>query len=278
MQTQGVSPRAAPEPGSVPVFVLCGGSGTRLLPVETRPKAVCDVAGRPFLFYTLRLLRLQGFRRFVLLLGVGAEQVRAVFSGPKFSGGDHFGDGLSGPEFEYSEESEPLGTGGALGLARERSAGVNLVVNGDSYAEVLYQELLRVHFDGSADPDTTLTLLALSMDSCAGYGSLEINPEGTVTAFREKENSGPGWINAGVYAVGGGVFRDLPPGKSSLEVDLLPALARAGRLRAQRRRFFFRDIGTPERLALAREEFQWIRNRMAAEEAGPGPRPRRNQS
>jgi len=237
-----------------PVFILCGGLGTRLRKIESRPKAIIPIAGLPFLTYSLRLLRRQGFRRFHLLVGVGAEAVVSTFTGSEFS---------------YSREEEPLGTGGALGLARDLAARNNLILNGDSYAELLYSDLLSAHRARGREGTHGLTLFALPMDECADYGAVEVDPEGRVTAFREKGVRGFGLINAGVYAAGGGFFRDLPAGSYSLEKDVLPELAARGRLWARSGRFFFRDIGTPERLALAQKEFRWIRARFA-EDVGDG--------
>jgi D-glycero-alpha-D-manno-heptose 1-phosphate guanylyltransferase len=242
-------------PGSVPAFVLCGGLGTRLRGHEERPKAVIDVAGRPFLTYALRLLRLQGFRRVVLLLGHGAGQVRSVFSGAGIT---------------HRTEASPLGTGGALGAARELAARVNLVLNGDSYAEAVYPDLLREHARHGAQAGGAITLLAVWIDEASDYGGLELDDEGRVLGFVEKGRQGPGWINAGVYAAGGRFLRGLPPGASSLERDHLPGLAARGLVRALPARCFFRDIGTPARLAAARQEFRTIGARIDAEKVGKG--------
>ncbi len=248
-----------PRPRSVPVFVLCGGLGSRLADVETRPKAILPVAGLPFLHYVIGLLGRQGFRRYVLCLGHGAEHVQREFSGP---------------EFLYSVEKEPMGTGGALALANRYAARVNLVVNGDSYAEAPYPDLLAAHTKHGRAASRCATILAVHMDDCSDYGGLSLDGEGRVTGFLEKGVSGPGWINAGAYVLGGRLLKGLPGRNCSLETDILPDLAREGRARAVAGRFFFRDIGTPERLALAQEEFGPIRSRMAKEEAAGGTRER----
>jgi D-glycero-D-manno-heptose 1,7-bisphosphate phosphatase len=83
-----------------------------------------------------------------------------------------------------------------------------------------------------------------------------------VTAFLEKGIAGEGWINAGVYLAGRGALARLPEGPSSLERDLLPALAGDSLLLALRCRCFFRDIGAPDRLQPAQHEFRWIRARF----------------
>jgi NDP-sugar pyrophosphorylase family protein len=243
-------------PRSVPAFVLCGGLGTRLRGHEERPKAVIEVAGRPFLAYTLRLLRLQRFQRIVLLLGHGADEVRRVFTGAGI---------------EHRVEVAPLGTGGALAAARDLVARVNLVLNGDSYAEAVYPDLLHEHARHGSQSGGAVTLLAVRVDEASDYGGLELDDESRVTGFVEKGRSGPGWINAGVYVAGARFLRGLPVGASSLERDHLPGLAARGLLRALPVRCFFRDIGTPERLAAARVEFRAIGARIDADR--PGSRP-----
>lgn len=244
-----ISPRArTPRPRSVPVFVLCGGLGTRLSGVEARPKAVLPVAGLPFLRYMVGLLGAQGFQRYVLCLGHGADLVQAEFPGP---------------EFLYSMEKEPMGTGGALAMAKRYAARVNLVVNGDSYAGASYPDLLAAHTLHGRLASRSATILAVHMDDCSDYGGLSLDGDGRVTGFREKGVAGPGWINAGAYVLGGRLMKDLPERNSSLETETLPELADSGRVRSVAGRFFFRDIGTPGRLELAREEFRAIRDRMA---------------
>src|SRR5689334_19376637 len=93
----------------VPVALLAGGLATRLRPItSTIPKAMVEVAGRPFIDHQLALLRRNGIRRVVLCLGYLGEQVRA-----------HLGDGARcGMELGYSFDGDRLrGTGGALAHA-----------------------------------------------------------------------------------------------------------------------------------------------------------------
>ncbi len=86
------------------VVILCGGLGTRLRDcVADRPKALAEVAGRPFLGYLLDHLIDCGVARAVLCTGYLGEQIEAEFSTRYRS-----------LEIRYSHETEPLGTGGAL--------------------------------------------------------------------------------------------------------------------------------------------------------------------
>jgi NDP-sugar pyrophosphorylase family protein len=132
-----------PDIASVPVAILAGGRATRLHPLtETVPKALVDVAGRPFIDHQLALLRRRGLRRAVLCLGYLGEQVEA-----------HLGDGArSGMELAYSHDGEsPLGTGGALRRALPLLGAHCFVMYGDAYLDIDYRAMLA-DFLGRPEP------------------------------------------------------------------------------------------------------------------------------
>jgi N-acetyl-alpha-D-muramate 1-phosphate uridylyltransferase len=110
---------------SLPVAVLAGGLATRLRPLTERlPKALLPVAGHPFIFHQLELLREQGVRRVVLCVGHLGEQIRAAVG---------TGRGL-GLTIDYSFDGDELkGTGGALQRALPLLGPEFFVLNGDSY-------------------------------------------------------------------------------------------------------------------------------------------------
>ncbi len=63
--------------------IFAGGRGTRLQPItDSLPKAMIRFHDRPFIEYLIEMLRDQGFRKILLLLGYRAEAFEA-----------HFGDG-----------------------------------------------------------------------------------------------------------------------------------------------------------------------------------------
>lgn len=68
------------DPAKIPVFVLCGGLGTRLKEeTEFRPKPMVPVGNYPILWHILRTYSHHGFRRFVLCLGYKAEVIKSYF-------------------------------------------------------------------------------------------------------------------------------------------------------------------------------------------------------
>jgi D-glycero-alpha-D-manno-heptose 1-phosphate guanylyltransferase len=223
-------------------LILAGGLGTRLAPVvRDRAKPVADVGGRPFLAHVLEhLARHPEVRRAIFCVGHHAHSVEAAF-------GARFGR----LPLLYSHESEPLGTGGAL---RHALLGFTLrapllAMNGDTWFPVSIDKLVGFHRTGRC----AATMAVARVADSGRFGSVRI--AGTrVAEFGEKGETGPGWINGGLYVFGAGMLELLrgKPAAFSLERDVLPALAAAGKLAAYRSRTRFIDIGIPADYARAR--------------------------
>jgi len=120
----------------LPVAILAGGLATRLHPItETIPKALVEVAGKPFILRQLEYLRRQGVSRVVLCTGFLGEQIEAIV-----------GDG-SALELavSYSQDWPNLmGTGGALKQALPLLDTQFLVLYGDSYLPIDFASVERV--------------------------------------------------------------------------------------------------------------------------------------
>src|SRR6187402_2776161 len=105
-------------------LVLAAGRGERLRPLTaTLPKPLLPVAGRPLLAWTLERLRAAGCEAVAINLHHLGGQIR-----------EQFGDRFRGLPLVWSEETELLGTAGALPPLREFLSAADrvLVVNGDS--------------------------------------------------------------------------------------------------------------------------------------------------
>ena len=119
----------------LPVAILAGGLASRLRPItETIPKALVEVAGKPFILRQLDYLRGQGISRVVLCVGFLGEQIEAVV-------GDGAACGLS---VSYSQDWPTLmGTGGALRQALPLLDSQFLVLYGDSYLPIDFGSVER---------------------------------------------------------------------------------------------------------------------------------------
>jgi N-acetyl-alpha-D-muramate 1-phosphate uridylyltransferase len=120
---------------SMPVVILAGGLSTRLRPLtEKIPKALVDVAGKPFILRQLQYLHKQDIKSVVLCLGHLGEQVEALV-----------GDGSNmGLEVRYSWDGPCLlGTGGALKKALPLLGEIFFVYYGDSYLPINFKAVER---------------------------------------------------------------------------------------------------------------------------------------
>jgi D-glycero-alpha-D-manno-heptose 1-phosphate guanylyltransferase len=223
--------------------ILAGGLGTRLQKVlPDRPKVLAPVHGRPFLTYILDLLEQAGGRQVVLCTGFGARQVREAL-----------GDSYNSLSLAYSEEPQPLGTGGALRLALE--CGVSdpvLALNGDSFIRADLKDFYRWFATVGAGAGMILT----RVKAPGRFGKVQFREDGLICHFDEKNSTpGPGWINTGVYLLTRQVLCTISPGRPySLEQELFPQLA--GRnLYGYPCRGEFIDIGTPESWQRAKQFF-----------------------
>ena len=119
----------------VPVALLAGGLATRLMPITAEvPKVLLPVAGKPFLYHQIELLKRQGIRKIVLCLGHLGEMVV-----------DEIGDGTQlGVSILTSFDGEKqIGTGGAILRALPLLGREFFVLYGDAYLPISYAPVLK---------------------------------------------------------------------------------------------------------------------------------------
>lgn len=230
--------------------ILAGGLGTRLRSaVGDCPKVLALVNNRPFLSYVLDQLLCNCFSHVILCTGHGADKISAAFD-----------NAYKGLTIEYSLERKPLGTGGALrnALSRIKTDHV-LVMNGDSYIDTDLKTNIEWYFQNKI----VVSLLLAKVSNVGRYGRVDVDGNGIVKQFIEKEESAvPGWINAGVYILEKSLIANMPTGKSfSLEHEFFPNLVNKGLCGFQSKGTFI-DIGTPESYDKA-EQFFKMSNKYA---------------
>jgi len=235
--------------------ILCGGQGKRLQSiVSATSKVMADVSGRPFLDIVIAHLKKQGIRRVILCTGYKADQIE-----------DYYRKNSQGLTFEFSRESDPLGTGGALKNAWYFiESEPFLVFNGDSFCAVDLGALLDFHQSKFARASVVVSSsrrepIGPAQDVSA-FGNIFLDDDMKVVKFREKDpGQGGRGVNAGVYCFNEDILLSMPDTKRfSLEHDVFPALVGKG--------FYgfcvdqqFYDIGTPERYEAARQALERLK-------------------
>lgn len=216
------------------VVVLMGGLGTRL-GLKDRPKAMADVNGRPFFDYELKLLKRWRFRKFLFLVGRQAEMIE-----------NYYGDGSGWQvEIRYScDGPEQLGTGGALKQAEALLEDDFLLLYGDSFMDMDYQELAcRYRIQKAAGKDGVMAVLKnenrYDRSNVICWGG-ELVRYDKIHASTEME-----YIDFGVSLLSKSILSDVKKGKKFDLSQLLAKLSAQGRLAAQEVTKRFYEIGTP---------------------------------
>lgn len=223
-------------------IILAGGLGTRLRKVvQDKPKPMADINGKPFLVYLFEFLNDQGIERCILAVGFKKNVII-----------NYFGDRYKNMDIIYSEENEPLGTGGALKRALEKIKGnFSFVLNGDTYFKIDLKLLEKFSIEREVD----LCIALKYMEDNSRYGTVNINSEYRIIGFQEKEKSQRGYINGGVYLIRKNLLTGLPE-KFSFEKEFLEKYYKYYRFYGIPFDTYFIDIGVPEDYEKAKRDFK----------------------
>lgn len=192
----------------VPVFILCGGLGTRLKEeTEFRPKPMVPVGSQPILWHIMRSYAHHGFRRFILCLGFKAEVIKDYFLNYYALNSDFTVDLSSNKvnvhlnhhdedwEVTLAYTGEAAMTGARVARAVEKYLGdaeTFAVTYGDGLTDAdLYAEYQFHRSHGEIG-----TVLGVNPPSRFGELRLEGN---RVVEFAEKPDFANSWINGGYF-------------------------------------------------------------------------------
>lgn len=219
--------------------VLAGGLATRMLPLtRTVPKALLEVADRPFIDWQLERLAASGIADVVICIAHLGNLIR-----------DHVGDGTRhGLRVTWSEEppGQLLGTAGALRAALAHLAPRFVVTYGDSYLPFHY----RAPLDALAAHDDCDGVMAIYRNQGRWDASNVITDGSWVTCYA-KGASDPRFdhIDYGATALRRDVIAALPADERIGLGEIQSQLAAAGRLRSVVAHDRFFEIGSPGGLA-----------------------------
>jgi mannose-1-phosphate guanylyltransferase len=221
---------------TLPAVILVGGQGTRLRPLTDRTrKDMLPLVDRPLLSYTFEHLARYGVERAIVSCGYLPHQIGSAFGGTYGS-----------MALEYAVETQPLGTGGAIGFAARDLEGSFFALNGDSLREADLSELMRFHRSTGAKATILLTPVA----DPSRYGLVRVAADGRVESFLEKprpEEIDTDLINAGFYVLEPEVLELVPDGRAvSIEREVFPRLAEQGTVYGIALPGYWLDVGTPE--------------------------------
>lgn len=218
------------------VIVLAGGFGTRLRPWTLHvPKPLVPILDRTMIEHVVSILPEGMVTRVLIAAGYGIEKMR-----------DHFDNADLPYEVIIVEETEPLGTGGAIANCKSHLDGERcVVINGDLLTSLRLDEMLAAHRVSGAMASISLW----EVEDPSRFGVADYNPDNKrIQRFQEKpkrEDAYSNLINAGTYILEPEVFDRMPDGAFSMERIVFPEMAEAGLLGGFPFEGHFVDAGTP---------------------------------
>lgn len=223
-------------------IILAGGLGTRLQStVPDLPKCMAPVNGEPFLHYILDYLEAQFVDHVILSLGYKHEIVQ---------------DWLNTKAFTFKMhrviEKEPMGTGGGIQLALNKSVeNQTFVLNGDTLFDVDLREMQK-----QLTPQQKAVVALKPMQNFDRYGRVILDEHQNIVSFEEKQACESGLINGGIYLLNKEKANiESYPSAFSFEKEFLEKETKDAQLKGFISDTYFIDIGVPEDYQKAQIDF-----------------------
>lgn len=228
------------------VVILAGGFGTRLSEMtDVIPKPMVPVGGYPILWHIMNMYSSHGFNEFILALGYKADVIKQYFLNYSSLNSDFTVDMKSG----NIEWHNPCGnnwkvtlidtgldamTGGRLRrVAPYVSNEPFMLTYGDGVANIDISQLVKFHKSHGKMVSVT------TVHPGARFGELDLSDIGLVKSFKEKPQTGQGWINGGFFVINPEFLKYLECDATVLEGGPLETIASQGELMAYRHEGFW---------------------------------------
>jgi glucose-1-phosphate cytidylyltransferase len=196
------------QPVQVPIFILCGGLGTRLREeTEIRPKPMVPVGNHPILWHIMRTYSHYGFKNFILCLGYKAEVIKSYFINYPTMNSDftielktndikvHKIDHEQDWTVTLADTGELTMTGARVARAAAKYLG-NAQHFGVTYGDGVTDANLAEELDFHVARGKIGTVLGVNPPS--RFGELKLDHD-EIAEFAEKPEFADNWINGGYF-------------------------------------------------------------------------------
>ena len=231
------------------IVIIAGGQGTRIASVNSEiPKAMIPVCGKPIIEHEVELCKRYGFTDFLFVIGYMGDQISA-----------YFGDGSKWDvNIEYYQETQPLGTAGALGYLKDQLTEDFFVLYGDTIVDFDMEAMLTFHRQKQADA----TLFLHPNDHPYDSDIVDLDVDGKVRKFYNKPHAedfvSRNIVNAALFIFSPKILSQIEVGvKSHIEKNVLPRCLEAGMNLFGYLSFeYIKDMGTPDRYEAVCHDFE----------------------
>jgi len=236
---------------------MAGGKGTRIASVKSDvPKPMIPIAGKPILEWQIECLKSQGLTDITLVIGYLGHVIK-----------DYFGNGFKfGVNISYFEETEPLGTAGAL--FKMNLIEDFLLLCGDVIMDVDFHRFIDFHRTNNAwaslmahpnghPYDSSLLVTEILPPQVSGGLPVDTH---RVARWMNKEDERLYYknrVNAGIEIISPELLKETmehfvprypeTPDKIDLDRDVLKPNIASGRVFAYDTPEYIKDMGTPDR-------------------------------
>lgn len=233
------------------VVILAGGFGTRISEEShLKPKPMVEIGERPILWHIMKYYSEFGYHEFVICLGYKQYVVKEFFADYFLHTSDVTFDLANNSMEVHNNYSEPWKvtlvdtglhtmTGGRIKRVRDYIGDETFMLTyGDGVSDVDIPSLLQFH----KNHGRIATITGVNIGQ--RFGVLEVEADGAIREFREKNDDDGKMVNGGFMVMEPGVFDYIEGDRTVFEKEPLERLARDGELAAYRHPGFWKCMDT----------------------------------
>ncbi len=222
------------------LVILAGGKGTRIKNhLKGKCKPLVNINGKPFLDYLIEKVSKFKINNIIILAGFKGNQIYERYN-------DRV---INFKKIICIIEKKPLGTGGALLLAKNLLTNNFLVLNGDTIFDINLNNIIKVKLEKHS------IFLALTNSKKKKYGKLDnLNLNRKLVIFDQKFK----YKNAGVYFLQKSILKNFRSNTFCSLEDIVEKKIKMKKVIGKYYNSYFIDIGTPKDLKMSRKTFSKI--------------------
>lgn len=190
----------------LPVVIMAGGLGTRLYPyTKILPKPLIPIGERPIVEHIIDRFHAFGCSSYNLVVNYKKSMIKSYFADLEKDYG-----------VAFTDEDEPLGTGGGLSLLKGKLDKTFFLTNCDVLIDADYADIYKYH----CEHQNLITMICAFKNVTIPYGVIELGQDGGIAAMTEKPQYNV-LTNTGMYVVEPQVVEELEYAKKQNFTDII---------------------------------------------------------
>lgn len=246
------------------VVLLAGGFGTRISEEShLKPKPMIEIGGKPILWHIMKEYSHYGYNDFVICCGYKQYVIKEWFADYALHNSDVTFDFTNGGQMTvHNNFSEPWKvtlvdtglntmTGGRVKRIKDYVGDETFMLTyGDGVCDIDINKLVDYH--KSHGKIATMTAVSVGQR----FGVLDIDSQGTINSFREKQDTDGSRINAGYMVLEPAIFDFIDGDSTVFEKEPLEKCAALGELKAYNHNGYWQCMDTKREMEKLEELWQ----------------------